>query len=350
MLLQGGSPPDVIDFPQPGLLKTVAANLKTLPDNVAKHAANDFVKGWEGLYTVDGAVKGIPWRANVKSMVWYSPAAFAAKGYKVPQTLDEMKALSDKIVADGGIPWCAGIESGVATGWPITDWFEDFMLRLNGPDVYDQWVEHKIPFNDPKVKAVADAVGSYLKNPAYLGGENAVKAIATTKFQDGGVPIATGKCYMHRQASFYSALFPKGTTVGPPGSDAQISYFYLPVAKAGDPKSMLGAGDIFAAGTDKPETWDVILYGTSVDYAVAMANKHAELSPRKDIDPKLITDPLLASFQALLASAEVFRFDGADQMPGAVGSGTFWTEATAWIVGGSTDDMLNNIEKSWPKS
>jgi alpha-glucoside transport system substrate-binding protein len=350
VLLQGGSPPDVIDFPQPGLLKTLAANLKTLPENVAKHASNDFIKGWEGLYTVDNAVKGIPWRANVKSMVWYSPAAFAAKGYKVPETLVELKALSDKIVADGGIPWCAGIESGVATGWPITDWFEDFMLRINGPEVFDQWVSHAIPFNDPKVKAVADAVGSYLKNPAYLGGENNVKAIATTKFQDGGVPIATGKCYMHRQASFYSALFPKGTTVGPPGSDAQITYFYLPVAKAGDPKVMLGAGDILAAGTDKPETWDVILYATSADYAVAMANKHAELSPRKDIDPKLITDPLLGSFQALLASADIFRFDGADQMPGAVGSGTFWTEATAWIVGGSTDDMLNNIEKSWPKS
>ena len=97
----------------------------------------------------------------------------------------------------------------MATGWPITDWFEDFMLRINGPEVYDQWVAHEIPFNDPQVKAVADAVGSYLKNPDYIGGENAVKAIATTKFQDGGVPIATGDCYMHRQASFYSALFPE---------------------------------------------------------------------------------------------------------------------------------------------
>ena len=62
----------------------------------------------------------------------------------------ELTALSDQIVADGGTPWCAGIESGVATGWPITDWFEDFMLRLNGPDVYDQWVNHEIPFDDPE--------------------------------------------------------------------------------------------------------------------------------------------------------------------------------------------------------
>ena len=139
-------------------------------------------------------------------------------------------------------------------------------------------------------------------------------------------------------------------TVGPPDSGSDITYFYLPVAEAGDPKVMLGAGDLLAAGTDKPETWDVILYATSLDYAVAMANGHAELSPRNDIDPSLITDPLLASFAELLASSEVFRFDGADMMPGAVGSGTFWTEATAWIVGGSTEDMLDNIEASWPAS
>ncbi len=153
---------------------------------------------------------------------------------------------------------------------------------------------------------------------------------------------------MHRQASFYNTLFPEGTTVGPPDSGSDVTFFYLPVAEAGDPKVMLGAGDIDAAGTDKPETWDTILYMSSNEYAIAMANGHAELSPRTDIDASLITDPLLASFAELLASSEIFRFDGADQMPGAVGSGTFWTEATAWIVGGSTEDMLDNIEASWP--
>ena len=273
VLLQGGSPPDVIDFPQPGLLRTLAPNLITFPDNVAEHATNDFIPGWEDLYTIDDEIKGIPWRANVKSMVWYSPAAFEEGGYEIPETLEELTALSDQIVADGGTPWCAGIESGVATGWPVTDWFEDFMLRINGPEVYDQWVNHEIPFNDPQVKAVADAVGSFLKNPDYMGGENNVTAIATTKFQDGGVPITTGDCYMHRQASFYNGLFPEGTVVGPPDDPAaDVTYFYLPVAEAGDERVMLGAGDLLSAGTDKPETWDVILYATSADYALEMAN------------------------------------------------------------------------------
>ncbi len=126
------------------------------------------------------------------------------------------------------------------------------------------------------------------------------------------MPIATGDCYMHRQASFYNTLFPEGTTVGPPDSGSDVTFFYLPVAEAGDPKVMLGAGDIDAAGTDKPETWDTILYMSSNEYAIAMANGHAELSPRTDIDASLITDPLLASFAELLASSEIFRFDGAD--------------------------------------
>ena len=348
--LAGGNAPDIIDFPQPGLLSSLASKgqLKVFPANVQKHLTNDFVGGWAELGTVDGKGYGLPARANVKSFVWYSPADFKAKGYAIPTTLDEMKTLSDKIAADGGTAWCAGIESGVATGWTITDWFEDFMLRLNGPDVYDQWVQHKIPFNDPKVKAVADAVGAYLKNPKYLGGDNAVKAIATTKFQEGGFPILDHKCYMHRQASFYSTIWPKGTTIG---ADGQVNFFYLPVAKAGDKKSMLGAGDINAAGTDKPETWDALLYSSSSDYALALlAAGRSDLSPRKDIDTSSIKDPVNKAFADQLKSSEVFRFDGSDMMPGAVGAGTFWTEATKWITGESTDDMLKNIEASWPKA
>ena len=345
VLLQGGSPPDVLDFPQPGLLRTLSSDLITFPENVAKHNGTDFIPGWEKLYTIDNAIKAIPWRANVKSMVWYSPKAFAEKGYKVPETLDEMKALSDQIVKDGGTPWCAGIESGVATGWPITDWFEDFMMRINGPDVYDQWVQHKIPFNDPKVKAVADAVGGIVKNPDYIGGETAVKAEATTKFQDGGLPILQGNCYMHKQASFYSTIWPKGTTIGP---DGQVNTFYFPV-KSGDPKYMLGGGDLIGAGTDKPETFAVLTYTNSADYQTAIVKGgEISLSTRKDFDTANFSDPVIRNFADMLKNSDIFRFDGADMMPAAIGSGAFWKEATAWIAGSdSTDDMLNNIEAAW---
>jgi alpha-glucoside transport system substrate-binding protein len=212
--------------------------------------------------------------------------------------------------------------------------------------VYDQWVNHQIPFNDPKVKAVADAVGAYVKNPAYLGGDALVKAIATTKFEDGGLPILTGNCYMHRQASFYNSLWPKGTTIAP---DGDIWFFYLP-SPANGPKYLLGAGDIYAAGTNKPESFDVLRYTGSVDYQQQILATRHELSPNKNIDTSKVTDPFLKAIADLQKNADIFRYDASDQMPGAVGAGTFWTEITAWVVGGSTDDFLNNVEKSWPKS
>ncbi|HMJ85627.1 MAG TPA: ABC transporter substrate-binding protein [Vicinamibacterales bacterium] len=346
--LEGGNAPDVIDFPQPGLLaaNARAGHLFPLPDDVAAHVSADFIAGWDVYSTVDGKVFGMPGRSNVKSMIWYSPSAFTDGGYAIPTTLDELKTLSDQIVTDGHVPWCVGAESGVATGWVLTDWMEDFMLRLQGPDVYDQWVNHEIPFNDPKVAEVADAVGAYVKNPDYLGGENNVKAIATTKFQDGGLPILTGDCYMHRQANFYAGLWPEGTNVAP---DGDIWFFYLPSNPDG-PKYMLTAGDIYAAGTDKPETYDVIRYTGSAEYSLAVANTRKEPTPNKNIDINAITDPYLKAVSELQATAEVARFDASDLMPGAVGAGTLWKEITAWVVGEDTQTFLDNVEASWPTS
>jgi alpha-glucoside transport system substrate-binding protein len=313
---------------------------------VAAHTQNDFISGWDAYSTVDGKVYGIPGRNSIKSLVWYSPKAFADKGYAIPQSIEELTALSDKIVADGGTPWCIGAESGVATGWVLTDWMEDFFLRTNGEKVYDQWINHEIPFNDPKVVAVVDAVGAFVKNADYLGGEDNVKAIATTRFQDGGLPILDGSCFMHRQASFYSGIWPEGTKVG---ADGDVNVFYLP-SPAGGPKYMLGAGDIYAAGTDKPETMDVLLYTGSTDYQAQEIALRGDLSPNKNIDTAAIADPFVKTLAELQKSADVFRFDGSDLMPGAVGAGTFWTEVTAWVIGGSTEDFVNNVEKSWPKS
>lgn len=342
--LAGGNAPDIIDFPQPGLMAQNAAGLKELPADIAADLGKNFLGGWLGYATVDGKVIGSPFRQNFKSFVWYSPKMFADKGYTVPETLTDLIALSDKIVADGGTPWCAGIESGAATGWVVTDWVEDMMLRLNSPEDYDNWVNHTLKFSDPKVKAAVDAVGAILKNPKYVGN---VKAIATTRFQDGGLPILDGKCFMHRQANFYKSNWPAGTTFG---DDGQVSAFYLPVAKAGDPKVMLGGGDINSATNDKPETFDTIRFLASKEWADATAANMGNFSPRTDYDTSLLPDKFDQTFANIGKEAAVFRFDASDLMPGAVGAGSFWKEATAWIVGGSTDAMLANIDKSWPAS
>lgn len=349
---QTGNLPDVAFIPQPGLLQTMVDTGKAIPasDSVSKEVDQYFGKDWRGYGSVDGTLYAAPLGANVKSYVWYSPKTFKAKGYTVPTTWDELMTLTAKIAKDdpNAKPWCAGISSGTATGWPATDWLEELMLRVNGADVYDQWVQHKIPFNDPKVAAALAKVGAVLKNPAYVnGGFGDVKSIATTTFQDGGQPILKGKCYLHQQASFYAANWPAGTKVAP---DGDVWAFYEP--SMNDTKPVEGGGEFTMTFRDAPEVKAFAAFLASPDWANAKAKATTSggwVSANKGLDPANLVSPLdQQSAKILQDPATVFRFDGSDMMPSSVGAGTFWTEMTNWINGQDDKTTLDNIEKSWP--
>ena len=148
---KAGNPPDFAIVPQPGLLKQLVAtgSVKEAPAAVTANADKFWSPEWKAYSTVNGKYYGAPSGASVKSLVWYSPSEFKSSGYQVPTTLDELKKLSDKMVSDKKKPWCAGIASGEATGWPITDWMEDMMLRTAGPAEYDKWVNTRFPPTPP---------------------------------------------------------------------------------------------------------------------------------------------------------------------------------------------------------
>lgn len=343
--VDGGDAPDLAFVPQPGLLATLAGDGKVVPlSDLEDDVLANNGESWVGYGTVDGTFYAPPFGANIKSLVWYSPAAFEEAGYEIPTTWQGLLDLSQQIVDDGGVPWCVGAESGGATGWVLTDWTEDIMLRTAGPEVYDQWVNHEIPFNDPAVAAALDQVAAIVKNDDFvLGG---AQSIPSTSFQEAGLPLLDGECFMHRQANFYGNQWPEGTTKGP---DGQVNTFFLPMVNEDDPKAMLGGGELIAAFADRPEVKAVAEFLTSADYANERLKLGNWLSPNKGADPSLVTDPLEQQFAVLLAESDVFRFDGSDLMPGPVGAGSFWSEMVEWVVGAQdTATTLDNIEASWP--
>src|SRR5690606_12455750 len=134
---------DVAAVPQPGTVRSMAESgqIVALEDmGFDIDELNDLLgESFMALGEVDGKHYGLPTNINLKSMVWYPKAAFDEAGYEVPETWDDLIALSDQIVEDGSTPWCVGFGSEGSTGWPATDWMEDIMLRTAGPDVYDQW-------------------------------------------------------------------------------------------------------------------------------------------------------------------------------------------------------------------
>ena len=353
---KAGNPPDIAIVPQPGLLAQLVATgaAKPAPKAVADNVDKFWGADWKSYGSVNGTFYAAPSGASVKSLVWYSPKEFTDNGYKVPTTLDEMKALSDKIAATGKKPWCAGIGSGDATGWPITDWMEEMMLRLSGPDVYDQWVTHKIAFNSAAPLAALNAVGDYLKNDKYVnGGLGDVKSVATTTFQDGGLPILQGTCSLHQMASFYASNFPKGTKVA---EDGDVFAFYEPGVKAAD-HPVEGGGEFNLAFSDRPEVQAFQTYLSTDLWANTKAKISSAstgggwFSANKGLDVANLINPIDKLSATILQDPKtVLRFDGSDMMPAAVGSDAFWKQATAWITGQSTQDTLDKIEAAWPKS
>jgi alpha-glucoside transport system substrate-binding protein len=352
--VQSGNPPDLAYIPQPGLLGTLVNQfnaVKPAPQAVATNVDQYFPETLKEAGSVNGTLYAAPLGANVKSYVWYNPTAFAAKGYAVPTTWNEMVALSDRIVAEGGKPWCAGINSGEATGWPMTDWLEDVMLRTAGPDVYDQWVNHEIAFNDPRVATALDQVGTILRNEAYVnGGLGDVASIASTRFQDAGLPILEETCYMHRQATFYAANFPEGTDVSENG-EAWI--FPLPPIDPAQPQTYLIGAEFVAAFTDRPEVQAFQAYLSSPEWANEKGRTTplgGWLSANSELDVNNIASQIDKDSAELFQDpANQFRFDGSDLMPAEVGSAAFWTQMTDWILGKSTTDALTGVEQAWPQ-
>ncbi|MFF8277966.1 ABC transporter substrate-binding protein [Streptomyces lateritius] len=347
--VEGGNAPDVAFFPQPGLMERFAraGRLKPASAEVAALAKEGWSADWNGYATVNGTLYGTPLVANVKSFVWYSPAFFRDRGLSVPRTWAELMDVTEKVAASGVKPWCAGVESGEATGWPLTDWIEDVLLRQAGPDVYDQWVSHEIPFNDPRVIRAMDTVGSVLKNDRYAnGGYGPARSMASIAYQEGGTPVVSGDCAMHRQASFYAEHWPEGTEIGP---DKDVFAFLLPGTDRTS-RPVLGGGVFAAAFSDRPEVRAFQEYLATADFATARMKKGPFVSANRGVDPAdaaTLVDRL--SIQLLQDPKTQFRFDGSDLMPASVGAGTFWKGAVDWIGGKGTEPVADSVERSWPR-
>jgi alpha-glucoside transport system substrate-binding protein len=350
--LDGGDAPDIVDFPQPGLLATAvkkgqAVDLNTVinPEWLKKN----YSSSWLQMGTMEGPkgpiTAGIWGRANGKSLVFYPKAKFDAAGYKVPQTWDEMMALTEQIAADGDTPWCIGMESGAATGWAMTDWIEDVMLRTTSLENYDKWVKGELKFDSPEVKKALEYVTAIWFNDAYVYGGRA--SISTTFFGDAPTPmfLSTPKCWLHRQGNFITSFFPAAKVAG-----VDYDFFYLPPIDPQYGKPVLGAGDIYAMFNDRPEVRAVIQYFSTGDSLKGWAEAGGAILVHNDSNLDWYKDPVTKGVAEIIRNATSFRFDASDLMPGAVGTGTFWKYMTDYVSGSIDEETaLKQIDASWPK-
>nr|WP_290667765.1 ABC transporter substrate-binding protein [Ardenticatena sp.] len=350
--VEAGDAPDIVDFPQPGLLGTFVKQGKVVDVRAflsEEYLRQQYNQSWLDMATLEGpdgpVMAGVWHRFNAKSLVWYPKDDFEAAGYEIPTTWDELIALSDQIKADGDTPWCIGIESGAATGWPATDWMEDIMLRTTSLENYDKWVRGELPFSSPEVKHAAELMAQIWFTEGYVYGGRA--AIATTFFGDAPAPMfeEPPKCWLHRQGNFITSFFPEGVQAG-----VDYDFFYFPPIDEAYGKPWLVAGDIMAMFNDRPEVRAVMEYFTRGEALKGWLAAGGALSPHKDAQIDWYGDPVERRIAELVQDATAFRFDGSDLMPGEVGAGSFWKAMTDWVSGTvDLDTALAEIDQSWPR-
>jgi alpha-glucoside transport system substrate-binding protein len=350
--VQGGQPPDIALFPQPGLLLDLAAqdNLVPIDEYLDVDELNEtLIPGFLDAVTDDeDTVYGAPMRMAVKSLVWV-PKAYAAAGYSLePASVQELSDIAEEIRDTGTPPWCLGYESGAATGWVGTDWIEEMVLRVAGPEVYDQWVAHEIPFDDPQIQEAFEAYSEIALTEGNVQGGG--EAIVSTPFGEAGNPSFEDppKCMLHRQGNFITGFFPEDVQKD---LDGNVDVMYFPPYEGGyDGNPILGGGDMAGLfNGEDDEAKQVMEFLTSDEFGADWAQAGGWLSPHATFDASNYPDETTRKMAELASAADVFRFDASDLMPAEVGAGTFWTGMVDWTTGAKdTEEVTADIEASWP--
>ncbi len=360
--IQGGQPPDLAMLAQPTPILAYAADGKvidvaTIMDGAkltADHPATI------GLVTQGSNIWGIPYKADVKSMIWYPIKAFEAKGYAVPTTWDELIALSDKIVADGSNPWCISAGGpGDATGWQITDWIEEVILKTKGLDFYAKWISHEIPFSDPAIKDVFDNyVGKIFFTPNYVfGGPAAIvntdmKVVMDPMFTDD---LANPGCWMQKIPTWYGPdFFPDQRASGEPSKyviGTDVGMFPFPTIDPAQ-KNAEGSADTLMVLVDRPEVRAVAQFLSTPEGIQRWIEAGSAISANASTPAAWYEGSYKLKVAAEITNnATGIGFDASDLMPAAVGAGTFWTKSVEWANnnGANTDAILKAIDDSWPQ-
>jgi alpha-glucoside transport system substrate-binding protein len=348
--IDGGNPPDIAIYPQPGAVvdqaeQGNAISLESMGFDIAEleERFGDYLLS---LGEYEGEHYGIPTNANLKSLIWYNIPVFEAEGYEEPETWEDLIALSEQMVEDGYTPWVVATGSDDATGWPATDFMEDIVLRQAGPDVYDGWVTNEVPFDDPAIEEAANTFDEVLSGDGFVvGGKSSVPDI---DFRDAPAAIVGDEpdALLMRQASFIVNFFPDGAEFG-------TDFGVFPFPSIDGNQGALIAGELATVFDDREEVREFIRIFTGTDAQCAQGSFEgvARISPNVNTTADCYDDEVVATSAETLLSAlreGTARFDASDLMPPPVGAGSFWTGMNEWMRGQDISSVLSDIQASWP--
>ncbi|HEX8939233.1 MAG TPA: extracellular solute-binding protein [Candidatus Limnocylindrales bacterium] len=340
--IKSGQLPDLAGLPGPGQMAEYAqaGALKDLSSaiDVNAYKANT-PQALVDLGTVNGTLVGTFIKLSVKGLIWYSPKTVGDLTSNAPKTWDDLQNLINQDKSKAQAPWCVGLESGAASGWPGTDWIEDFVLRTAGPDTYKQWYQGKVKWTDPAIKKAWQMFGDVVKQGNVYGGPDYV---LTTNFANGGDKLFSTPpgCLFHHQASFITGL--GGFKDLKAGTD--YNFFPFPDINSQYTGSVEGAGDLFGMFHDTPQAKALMQWLVSADAQQIWVKRGGALSANKQVPDSAYPDDISKRSAQLLLNAKNFVFDGSDQMPTDMNA-AFWKGILDFVKDQTKlDSILQNLD------
>jgi alpha-glucoside transport system substrate-binding protein len=358
--VSGGDPPDVALPASLGIFQDLARDGELTPlsecPGLEDQVRADYSDAIIDLGTVDGELYGVFMKAGNKGTIWYNVPFFADNDYQpltADSTFQDLLDLTEQIASEKeageheAFPWSDAQEIGGGSGFPGSDWIQQIVLGEFGPEVYDQWVAHEIPYNDPQIQQAWEMFGQILLDERYvLGGPE--RALATT-FSEGSLPLFTEppQAAMHYLGSFNAGFITDPTLGFPEGLEPGTDFDFMPFpggGATGDANIMMlfnadPATCSFAewmAGGESQDIWVSRGGFTSLNNKVDLASYPTDLDRRV---AEQLTDP-----------DTVFRIDADDAMPSGVGgdNGAVFTGVLAYLGGGNLEEILQGIEDAFP--
>ena len=341
--VQGGNAPDIAALSTPGTIAPYVAGgalqpLTFLNMGTLKRRYSPF---WLNLGTVNGKLYAIYMKADVKSLVWYSPKKLQQGHYQIPKTWSQLIALSQKMVKDGKHPWAFGAQDG----WTLTDFLENIYLESAGPQMYDKWVAHKIPWTDPSIKHAFQLMNQIVANNSMIAGGR-TKALGQRWDAAAKQMVTDPQAEFFQEATFVGA----GLRTDLPNDVEGVDYsaFPFPLVKNWSTTPVEVGPNGMVMFHDTPGARALMTCLTDPKALAQWATRGGYISPTNDMPMSAYPDALTRTFAQTLVKAGkagLVRADASDLMPASLGSDYEWTALQKWFKNPTNvDPVLRNLE------
>ena len=342
--VDGGNPPDLaanpgvgqmIGFAEAGELVDISSFLD--PEELARQYDEALLGG----VSIDDQLFGIYTAINLEGLIWYNPHTYT--GPTEPASFDELQTWAEETAASGTTPWCIGLESGPASGWPGVVWLTELVLRGAGPEVHTQWWRGEMPWTSPEIAAAFTTFGSIATDGEMVNG--GPTAVLATNFANGGDAMFADppSCYLHHQASFYGGIATANFPELEPITD--IAAFPFPDVTDEHAGLRQVSGEVLGMFNDTPQARALVGYLATVEAQTLMAQTGNWLSANSEVPIDAYPSPFTAQAAEIVQAADGIYYDASSLMPQEMNA-AFTTAVLDFVAEpDSLDEILAQLDE-----